>query len=80
MDFWPKTLLFAKTQKIVFVNISAFSNPNSMNFFLFCSPNLALQFKKKFIKIGLLDAEIIHETEIKSPKLKYFGLEAQSRN
>jgi hypothetical protein len=26
------------------------------------------------------EAILIHETEIKSPKSKYFGLEAQSRN
>jgi hypothetical protein len=33
-----------------------------MNFFLFCSPNLALQFKKMFIEIGLLDAKIFTKT------------------
>jgi hypothetical protein len=55
-----------KLKKSYFVNILASSNPNSMNYFLYCSPHLALQFKKKFIEIGLLDAKIFTKNDFLS--------------
>jgi hypothetical protein len=51
MDFWPKTPLFTKLKKLLFVNNLTSSNPNLMNIFLFCNPNLALQFKKGSLKL-----------------------------